>query len=61
MSVVYFGDWMGLPSTSDLMTFLDLELRPNFIMNWVSEDFIQLMRRQGPTGPGVFTLFNQFE
>ena len=61
MSVVYFGDWMGFPSTSDMMAFLDLELRPNFIMNWVSEDFIQLMRRQGPTAPGVFTLFNQFE
>ena len=61
MAVVYTGDWYGFPSADDMMDFLNLELRPNFIMNWVSEDFTQLMRLQGPTGPGVFTLFNQFK
>jgi len=61
MAVVYTGNWYGFPRSQDMMDFLNLEIRPNFIMNWVSEDFTELMRRQGPTGPGVFTLFNQFE
>jgi len=40
---------------------MELETTPNFIMNWTTQEFTQIMRRQGPTGPGAFTMFNQFE
>ena len=61
MSVVYTGDWLGFVNFDELDVFMKLETTPNFIMNWITQDFTQIMRRQGPTGPGVFTMFNQFE
>jgi len=61
MSIVYTGDWLGFANLYELDAFMELETTPNFIMNWTTQEFTQLMRRQGPTGPGVFTVFNQFE
>lgn len=61
MSVVYTGDWFAFRDLSELNTFLQLESRPCFIMNWVSKEFVELIRQQGPTGPFPFTLFNDFE
>lgn len=61
MSVVYTGDWFAFKDLNDLNTFLLLESRPNFIMNWNTESFTQIIRQQGPTGPFPFTFFNNFE
>ena len=61
MSVVYTGDWFAFKDLNDLNTFLQLENRPCFIMNWVSKEFVELIRQQGLTGPFPFTLFNDFE
>ena len=61
MSVVYTGDWFAFEDLDDLNTFLQLESRPCFIMNWVSKEFVELIRQQGLTGPFPFTLFNDFE
>lgn len=61
MSVVYTGDWFAFEDLDDLNNFLQLESRPCFIMNWVSKEFVELIRQQGLTGPFPFTLFNDFE
>ena len=61
MSIVYTGNWYGLSDDIDVSHLLNQEVRPNFVMNWISKDFTQLMRKDGPTGPYIFTLFNQFE
>ena len=61
MSLVYTGDWFAFKDLNDLNTFLLLESRPNFIMNWNTESFTQIIRQQGPTGPFPFTFFNNFE
>ncbi len=61
MSLVYTGDWFAFLTSSSMNDFLNIESRPNFIMNWNTESFIQIIRQQGPTGPFPFTFFNNFE
>ncbi|MDA8718664.1 SAP domain-containing protein [bacterium] len=61
MSLVYTGDWFAFLTSSSMNDFLNIESRPNFIMNWNTESFTQIIRQQGPTGPFPFTFFNNFE
>lgn len=61
MSLVYTGDWFAFLTLPSMIDFLYIESRPNFIMNWNTESFTQIIRQQGPTGPFPFTLFNDFQ
>ena len=61
MSLVYTGDWFAFLTSSSMNDFLNIDSRPNFIMNWNTESFTQIIRQQGPTGPFPFTFFNNFE